>query len=58
MTALLLTALLPLAQAAEEGGERGYEMAWALILLSIALGMMIACRPAKRELEVRKPKKA
>lgn len=51
-----LLSLAPLlAQAAEEG-PRGYTISWALVLLSVILGLVVALRPAKRETTVRKPK--
>ncbi|MEQ8846897.1 hypothetical protein [Botrimarina sp.] len=57
MLATLLFTFLPLAQAADEEAARQYNWSWAVILLSLVLGLMIACRPAKRELEVRKARK-
>lgn len=52
-----LLSLAPLlAQAAEESGPRGYTISWALVLLSVILGLVVALRPAKRETVVRKPK--
>ena len=41
----------------DEPTERGYAISWALILLSVILGLVVALRTPKREDSVKKPKK-
>ena len=35
--------------------ERSYSVSWALILLSVILGVMVTLRPARRTSEIKKP---
>ncbi|QDT70504.1 hypothetical protein MalM25_34520 [Planctomycetes bacterium MalM25] len=51
-----LLAFAPLLAQATEEGPRGYTISWAVVLLSVILGLVVALRPAKRETTVRKPK--
>ena len=39
-----------------EETERGYAISWALILLSLILGLVVVLRNPKREDQVKKPK--
>ena len=48
MTAFALAALVLLA-------ERSYSVSWALILLSVILGLLVTLRPARRTSEIKKP---
>lgn len=54
---MLLSFALPLAQAAEAEAPRGYAWSWAIILLSVIVGLVAALMPAKRDPEVRGAKK-
>lgn len=35
--------------------ERSYSVSWALILLSVILGLLVTLRPARRTSEIKKP---
>ena len=35
--------------------DRSYSISWALILLSVILGLLVTLRPARRSSEVKKP---
>lgn len=52
---VVLTSVV-LAQA-EELAPRGYAVSWAVVLLSVILGLVVALRPVKREDKAPKPRK-
>jgi hypothetical protein len=52
MTILFLVAA---ADAAQVASDRSYSVSWALILLSVILGLLVTLRPARRTSEIKKP---
>jgi hypothetical protein len=50
------TLALPLFAQAEAVAPRGYAISWAVVLLGVILGLVVALRPAKREDKVQKPR--
>jgi hypothetical protein len=59
MTTLSTFALnVPLLLAADPPAvatDRSYSVSWALILLSVILGLLVTLRPARRTSEIKKP---
>lgn len=51
---LLSQAVILFAQAAEESAGRNYAISWAIILLSVILGLVVVLRNPKREDKVKK----
>ncbi|MGL4512927.1 MAG: hypothetical protein ACRCT8_07525 [Lacipirellulaceae bacterium] len=56
MNTLALFALPLLAQAEATGPRNAYTISWALVLLATILGLVVALRPVKREITVKRAK--